>query len=390
MSNSGISKNGKQYLVDGAKGHTGTFLVKILLEKEKDCKIVATDLPTDTRKELMTKETLFSKDLGYMLEILDDPRVEFIPADLTKPETLKALFKDRKYDVIFHPASLYDYFAKLDILRKINVEGTRNLLNIISETQDLDKVRFIHWSTCGVYGEPSYKYDKKTKYVIPADETALYNPPNNYSISKMEQELIVKEFEKEKGLKATIIRPAPIYGPYQTYGTYHILLVIKVMGNSGMPIMFPKKHRLMFPSIHVEDLVRAAVFLSNKEESIGEAYNIIHDMVFMDDWIEWLNQKLGIKYTIIPIWFPFFKFIAKLIIWIGKKRDKKARKLGIRPLLDVPMLKYITHQYAFSNKKLKDLGFTFKYDTWSGFKETIDWYIEHAWLPTEQNGMEVY
>jgi nucleoside-diphosphate-sugar epimerase len=149
---SSTSKISEFYLVDGAKGHTGTFLIKALLENDKKCNIIATDLPTDSRKELMTKETLFSKDLGYMIDILDNPRVEFIPADLTKPDTLEKLFKDKKYGVIFHLASLYDYFAKLDILRKINVEGTRNLLNIICETQDLNKLRFIHWSTCGVYG----------------------------------------------------------------------------------------------------------------------------------------------------------------------------------------------------------------------------------------------
>lgn len=390
MLDSSTSKISEFYLVDGAKGHTGTFLIKALLENDKKCNIVATDLPTDSRKELMTKEMLFSKDLGYMIDVLDNPRVEFIPADLTKPGTLEKLFKDKKYDVIFHLASLYDYFAKLDILRKINVEGTRNLLNIICETQDLNKLRFIHWSTCGVYGEPKYNYDEKTKYVIPVDETAPYDPPNNYSISKREQELVVKELEEKKDLKATIIRPAPIFGPYQKYGTYHILFIMKVMGNCSIPLLYPKKHRLMLPSIHVEDLVRAAIFISKKEEAIGEAYNIVHEMVWMDEWIEWLSQQLDLKYSIIPIWFPIYKIFAKFMVWVTKKREKKARKSDMRPLLDTPMAKYITHQHAFSNKKLKDLGYEFKYNTWTGFKETIEWYIRCNWIPTEQNKMDVY
>jgi len=384
------SNNEKLYLVDGAKGHTGTFLVKALLEDDKNCRIIATDLPPDTRKELMTKETLFSKDLGYMLEVLEDPRVELIHADLTKPETLEKLFEGRNYDIIFHPASLYDYFAKLDILRKINVEGTRNLLEIICKTQDLSKVRFMHWSTCGVYGQPKYKFDKKTKYVIPADETASYDPPNNYSTSKMEQEIVLKEFEEKFGLKATVIRPAPIYGPYQVYGAYHILFVLKFLGNGIVPIIHPKRHRLAMPSIHVEDLALLAVFLSKKEEAIGEAYNAIHEIVWMDDWIEYMNNLLDLKYSVIPVWFPIFKFIAKIGGWIADLREKKARKLGIRPILDSPMIHYITHQYAFSNQKLKDLGYKFKFDVWTGFKETIDWYIEHAWLPTEKNKMEAY
>ena len=54
------------------------------------------------------------------------------------------------------------------------------------------------------------------------------------------------------------------------------------------------------------------------------------------------------------------------------------------------MVKYVTHQYAFSNKKLKKLGYQFTYDTWKGFAQTIDWYYEHNWLPTENNQMEVF
>jgi len=384
-----MSALNKLFLVDGAKGHTGTFLVKNLLEKYNDCKIIATDLPTGERKKIMTKEKVFSKDLGYMLEVLNNKRVEYIAADLTKSETLSLLFEGKKYDAIFHPASLYDYFAPLDLLRKINVEGTRNLLEIVCKSQDLKKLRFMHWSTCGVYGEPPYKYDPKTNYVIPADETAPYNPPNDYSVSKMEQEIVLKEYSEQKKLKTTIIRSAPIFGPYQTYGTYHILLLIRVMGHGGGIYIHPNKHRLMLPSIHIEDLANAAIFLSEKEEAIGEAYNVAHDAVWMDDWLEWLNDKLSVRYTLLPVWFPIFKLFAKLTAGLAKLRNKKARKLGIRPILDLPMVKYVTHQYAFSNQKLKDLGYKFKFDTWTGFQDTINWYFEHNWLPTETNTMEV-
>ncbi len=380
----------KIFLVDGAKGHSGVFMVQALLKEYPNCKIVATDLPSDIRKEIMTKETVFSSKLRYSWAILDDSRVEFIPADLTKKETLEKLFRGKKYDIIFHPASLYDYFAELELLRKINVEGTRNLLDLVCETQDLAKLRFIHWSTCGVYGEPKFKHDKLTKYVILADETSPYNPPNSYNISKMEQEILLKEYEKDKGLKATIIRPGVIFGPYQMYGAYHVLLILKLMGHGVVPLLHPKKHRLVYPSVHVVDISRAAIFLANNKESIGEAYNLVNDPVWMDDWLEWVYNQFGMKCSYISVWFPIFKLCAKLATWMAKKKEKKSRKLGVRPSIDRPMVEYVTHNHAFSNKKLKDLGFKFSYDTWKGYKETIDWYVENGWLPTEQNKMEVY
>lgn len=384
--------SGKLYLVDGAKGHTGSFLVKEILKTDSDCKIVATDLPEDERKALMKKETVFSKGLEYLTDWMSDKRVEYIPADLLKPESLKPLFEGKKYDVIFHPASLYDYFAEIDILRKINVGGTRNLLEVVCETQDLNKVRLIHWSTCGVYGQPKYEHDKKTKYAIPADETAPYDPPNSYSISKMEQEGVINEFHEKKKLKTTIIRPAPIYGPYQTYGAFHIFMLLRILAHGIVPAVHPKKHRLWMPSVHVEDLVRAAVFLSKQkdEDVVGEAFNGIQDLDFMDDWIEWVYQIMGVAYSIIPVWFPLFKIFAKLGHNISVLRQNKARKMGIRPLLDAPMVGYVTHNYAFSNAKIKALGFEFKHKGFKAVKDTIGWYLDQGWLPSEDGGVEVF
>ncbi|GAI58565.1 unnamed protein product, partial [marine sediment metagenome] len=51
----------KLCLVDGALGHTGSFLVKFLHESG-EWNIVATDLQSEDRAKLMTKETVFSKD----------------------------------------------------------------------------------------------------------------------------------------------------------------------------------------------------------------------------------------------------------------------------------------------------------------------------------------
>ena len=373
----------KIVLVDGAKGHTGTFLIKEILETKPDWKIIATDLPTEKRIELMTKERIFSSRFKYMTEILEDERIIFIPADLTDKETLNDLFKERKYDIIFHIASLYDYFAPLDLLRKVNVEGIRNLLEIISKTQDLEKLRFIHWSTCGVYGEPKYGKDKRG-YPIPANETASYNPQNNYSISKMEQEMVLKDYINIYRLKATIIRPAPILGPYQIYGVFHLMQLVNKSGFGPGIHIYPKKKRLAMPLIHVEDLVRSAVFLVEKDKKIGEIYNLVIDNCIQADFLEYLADLLNVDYFNFPVWWPFYKFFSKFLFWLNKRNDKKARKLNSRPPVDLAMADYTTHQYLFSNNKIKELGFKFKFpDYKSATKDTVDWYLKNKWLESE-------
>ncbi len=373
----------KLVLVDGAKGHTGSFLIKEILESKPNWQIIATDLPIDSRKKLMKKETIFSSELKQMDEFLIDPRVEFLPTDLTKPETLEALFQGRKYDFIFHPASLYDYFALLDILREINVEGIRNLLELIIKTQDLKKLVFVHWSTCGVYGEPKYEKDLRG-YPIPADERAPYDPPNYYSISKMEQELVLKEYVKEHELKSIIIRPAPIIGPYQTYGAYHILMMINKLGFAPGLHIYPKKKRLAMPLIHIEDLVRAAVFLAEDERAIGEAFNLVINPCLQEDFLEYLGTLLNTDYINIPILWPLYKLLSKILFWIANRKEKKARKLDSRPQIDLSMAGYMNHQYHFSNEKIKMLGFNFKFPDYDDVtKDTVEWYLGNNWLESD-------
>jgi dihydroflavonol-4-reductase len=375
----------KLVLVDGAEGHTGLFLIKEILKSRPLWKVIATDLPLAERNKLMTKEKLFSSKFKQETEVLDNEHVEFITADLTRKETISNLLVDRKFDIIFHTASLYDYFADIEMLRKINVEGTRNLLNAIRETQDLSILRFIHWSTCGVYGEPKYERDA-TGNLIPIDEATPYNPPNNYSTSKMEQEQIVNEFIVNNNLKATIIRPAPIMGPSQIYGVFHVMqMVNKSSFGPGIHI-YPRKKRLFMPLIHVEDLARSAIFLAEHDESIGHQYNVVMDPCFQEDFLEYLADLLNVEYFNFPVLWEIYKIFTLFLFWLNKRKTKKARRLNTRPPVDLDMVAYTYHQYLFSNEKIKKLGFKYKFPEFrSATKDTVDWYLKYNWLESEHN-----
>jgi nucleoside-diphosphate-sugar epimerase len=373
----------KLVLVDGAKGHTGTTLINEILNTKPDWRIIATDLPTEKRSLVMTKETVFSGRFKYKTEVLEDEKVTYISADITDKKSMESVFINRKYDIIFHIASLYDYFAPLEELRKNNVEGIRNLLEVILITQNLTNLRFVHWSTCGVYGEPNYKKDENG-YPLPVDEATPYNPPNNYSLSKMEQEMVLKDYIENAHLKATIIRPAPIMGPYQIYGMFHIFQLLYRSGVGPGIHIYPRRKRLAMPLIHVEDLVRAALFLAEKEESIGETYNLTIDPCFQEDFLEYAADLLNVNYFNFPLWWPFYILFSKLLYRVNKRKEQKARKLNSRPPVDSAMTSYTIHQYLFSNNKIKRLGFQFKFpDYKSATKDTIDWYLRNNWLEGE-------
>ncbi len=357
----------KKALVTGACGFTGGHMIELLLKEGWE--VTATDLKREEHKKYYCEEGILHP--VYYEEVIEKLGVEFIPADLTKKETLVPLFEGRPpYDAIFHIASLYDYFAEMDILYRVNVIGAKNLAELALEYK---AKRFIHWSTEGVYGEAEDK---------PIEEDHPHNPPNNYSKSKSEQEKVLWQLYKERGLPLTILRPAPIYGPRHRYGVYHILYGIRRIGTGFVISWYPKRKTLMFPSVHVIDLVRAALFVAEKEEAIGNAYNVLSECISQTELLEFLYDALGVKRVIrIPVWWHFYKLCASIALKVIIALDRRARKKGMRPKVDVPMAGYLTHQYWFSNKKLKELGFKYIYeDPRKGLWDYITWCKERGWL----------
>ncbi len=331
----------------------------------------------------MTKESVFRNDLKY--DTIEHPNVTFIPADLTDKNSLYALWNEaQQYDVVFHPASLYDYFAPLHLLLKVNVHGTKNLLEVICEKQPENLPRFIHWSTAGVYGEPEYEIrrDAKGKKIkIPADEDAPYDPPNWYSTSKMFQEFVVFDFYKNKNVPITILRPIIISGPYQLYGAYHIFWMVYRVGKMPIPVIYPKLKQLHINLCHVEDLANAAVFCFDHPETIGEAYNVGSDSTTQFELINYLCSISDVETYIVPIWFKIYSLIARTLKYYFKRETLRARKWGIRPWVDQSMVEYVTHDYFFSNEKLKKLGFKYKYPTaFDAAKNSVRWYLDKGWF----------
>ena len=102
---------GKTALVTGACGFTGTHILE-LLAKEGGYSVIATDLKGSERKFFYTESEVaapvYYEDFWRSLNM----DIKFIHSDLTKKEELKPLFA-YDIDVVFNPASLYDYFATL-------------------------------------------------------------------------------------------------------------------------------------------------------------------------------------------------------------------------------------------------------------------------------------
>jgi len=369
----------KVHIVTGAFGFSGSYLVKALLKEGK--KVLA----TDTSGRLNNKERIsYCKSIDLDLA---HPRLSLVSADLSSRESLRQLFKDiGSIGIVYHTASLYNYSASLSLLRKVNVEGTANLLAELP--RDIDQ--FIHWSTCGVFGKPIKKgvlaglpfteTSESPKTMSPRAKRPAVTPlVNEYSVSKWEQEQMLWKKCKEEGFPLTVIRPAPIYGPGSKYGHGGIIVAVATGLLPFIPVA--SKHSKTI-SVHVEDLAHFALYVSGKKECVGEDYNCVDSTdISYYDFIHFIARVLG-KEIIDVSHFPMGLMRAitfSVATFINVLNLKKYYpQLSI---VETQSAKYIGSSYRVSNEKSKSIGFEYKYeDVKVGIKDTVSWFKNQGWI----------
>jgi len=138
------------------------------------------------RKLLANNHIIFSYDIidGY---------------DILNTIQLEKVFQEFKPNTIIHLAACADlniFREKPDISYKINVIGTRNILNLCQKYN----VRLLFASTCCCYGNNN---------IHPSDETSPIAPTEPYAKSKAESEKDILSI----GLPHCSMRLATFYGP---------------------------------------------------------------------------------------------------------------------------------------------------------------------------------
>ena len=368
-------------LVTGAAGFSGSHLLRELLAAGRH--VLATDRNTmiddhETRRVL----TACGVDL-------DHPHLTWLAADLLQPTSLQPLF-EHPVRRIFHTASLYDYSAPLDRLRRVNVQGTRNLLAAAS---GVVLERFVHWSTCGIFGKPTTAAQSGAQGNLPFTErsSSPKNTPlgasgpentalvNEYSISKWEQEQMLWRAHREQGLPLTVIRPAPIYGPGSSYG--HGGLVLGIAAGL-LPVLPTDAQNYITTSVHVHDLARFAVHIAQQQDALGEDYNVVDDSVISYyDFLRYIALLTGARVRDLPV--VRLERAQGLLKATARGWRWAETRLGVPRLriFEIQSTSYIASSYWISNRKSKATGFHYRYaDVREGLKDTVDWFREMSWL----------
>jgi UDP-glucose 4-epimerase len=322
----------RRALVTGACGFVGGHLVDHLLGEGWEVR--ATDLPQADRSRL-------------------PGGADWVPADLTQRDTVPPVVQGM--DVVFHTAHVADSSAPWERFYRVNALGTEHLLEAAHRAS---VERVVSWSSYSVYG----KFNKDR---VPVDETHPVGPKDSLGRSTAMQDAVVWRYH-DAGLPATVLRPST---PYGARGCGGLAEVLRRMNR--LPVVpIPMNHTQRVMSVHVKDVVRAASFVAEKEETAGEEYNITDDGQYSScAFLSLLAEALG-KRTL-PVLVP--RALVKAGAWLaacGPMGWARARNRGGRQGKD--MVSFPTVDFVPSNSKIKSLDFRFVFpDPRSGIPETI-------------------
>jgi len=288
-----------KYLVTGSTGFIGSRLLGLLNTIECDVRLLA-------RSKVNNYETVVCN----------------LEQDRISKHALESV------DTVFHLAGfahdMQDPSKVEDLYRVINVDGTVELARLAVES---GVKRFVFISSVKAGGGLT-----SGKCINESDQN---EPEGVYGKSKREAELKLLKIGKESDMHVSIIRPSLVYGP-EVKGNLQLMLTgIKKGWFPPLPEMGNRRSM-----IHVDDLVRAILLVSEDERANGEVFIATDGMPHSSREI--YNAMCNVEGKPIPKW-SVPKFLFNLVATISPKIRYKVDKL--------------LGDECYSSEKLEALGF---------------------------------
>jgi sterol-4alpha-carboxylate 3-dehydrogenase (decarboxylating) len=347
-------------VVTGGCGFLGHHIVDLLVKRHPSTQVSVLDLRTSINRN-------------------PSSNVSYHDADITQLDAVKALFSRIRPDVVIHTASPV-FNAKNEVHYKVNVEGTKNLLQAAQET---GVKAFVYTSSASVI------YNPKTE-LINADETwPLITgdaQPEYYTTTKAFAETAVLEANRSPSNFLTCaIRPAGIIGE----GDVQTLPKMITAYQKGQTRFQVGNNDNLFDFTYVENIAHGhllAVYALlqthqmlptvplDTEKIDGEAFFITNGQpVYFWDFARAVWHEAGDRLPLSSVWRlsrDFMFVIGAILEWIFWV-------LGKTPNLTRQQVKYscMTRYYSIEKAK-KRLGYSPVVDLDEGVRRGVRYILQ--------------
>lgn len=202
----------KNVLITGATGFLGGYLLNRLLDDKniRPIVLVRGKKGQDVSERISGTLKYFYGNDGYKGAlkriIIAEGAIDAQSLGL-KPEMRSFLLKE--LDEIYHSAAIAEFRIPLDIIRKSNVDGARNVFEFAMECKRSGRLKKVnHVSTAFLAGT-------KTGTFYEDELNVKQEFHNTYEQTKFEAELLAKDYIR-RGLDMAIFRPSILTGDYNT------------------------------------------------------------------------------------------------------------------------------------------------------------------------------
>ena len=238
-------------LVTGATGWLGTQLVQNLVKGFDN--IPAMQNPAANRR--IRCLTLQADDLSRLKRIAPD--IEFHGGDLCAADAVTSFCRDAAGGTLFHCAGLIHPRRRVSELYEVNVAGTRNLLQAAEASGVKRVIAMSSNSPLGTNPEPEQRFD----------ESSPYNPYMNYGRSKMQMELLLKEFQQRGKIEIVIVRSPWFYGPFQPERQS---LFFRMIRDGKVPLVGNGENKRSMA--YVENISQGMILCEKNEAANGQVF----------------------------------------------------------------------------------------------------------------------
>jgi dihydroflavonol-4-reductase len=261
------------WLVTGATGHIGNVLVRKLIRRGE--RVRALIPPRESRAPLQGLE------------------VEAVEGDVLDTSVLFKAFRGVRG--VFHLAGLISIMPGANpSVRKVNVEGTRNVMQATRESA-VEKF---------VYASSIHAIQRIESGVI--DETLPYDPHNpygEYDRSKAEATLAVQK-AAQAGLEAVIVCPTGVIGPYDFRGS--MMGDVICSATQKKPMFYIDG---AYDFVDVRDVADGLIAASERGTR-GESYILSGQKISVRYLLETVREITGQHFFQMKIPFDLAKFAA--------------------------------------------------------------------------------
>lgn len=325
--------------VTGATGFIGSNLTRALINKGYEVRILL-------RKRAITKNVE-----GLPVEV-------FYGDILDRDSLLKAM---KNADYVFHVAALFTFwYPTRDFIYKVNVEGTKNLMECAMKT---GVKRVVYTSTAGTCGA------KRTP-----DETVDENHPFNlqtlgdpYTNSKFYAENLVIEFAN-KGLDVVIVNPTAPVGMGDVKPTPTGLLFLKFL-NREIPGYIEGGGNF----VNVKDVAEGHILALERGRK-GEKYILGGENLTMKEFLTRIARIAGISPPRFKIPYPVAWIYALYLEWKALF-DKEHPPLVTRSVLKGAGY----YLFVKCEKAMRELNYN-PSPIDSGIREEISWFLSNGYI----------